>query len=219
MLPDFKINNPPNGGLANIEYLGESSLRESTPIIQSPDFQNHGFRKRCRAVILTSRHIFRMLSSMMRITGLLPFGMNLTPMQIPRNSSISALLNHISAIIRTCSNEKMARIYALRVVALVTDEQTFRNRPKMKRPAYSMRHEHTAGKSKCSISLRTSISFPWPAFIWTPPINLLPKVALVFLSQLRNAFRSRIHICSMGLVRALRGVQLLMRPTILVCSH
>ena len=102
---------------------------------------------------------------------------------------LTAFLAHVSMIIGRCSSEQMCRIAARRIVASMTDEFTFCNRPIGQFKCNAM-----SAKQLVSISAHASISsiidirLPFPAFIGFSALNTRPES--VCINQHRQAMAS-----------------------------
>lgn len=145
--------------------------------MQPPHFNDLAICEQCASVPLSLTG-FRMHMKIMPISG-----------------CASSLADSISYILQVCPKEKVVRVHAFSVVALMEDVHIIRNFGLTYFPRYAMRHLHLAIHPKTSITLSSPcIRRPHPTLpemwnmAWYRPVlvNLLPKVVVLARIQLEK---------------------------------
>lgn len=181
MLPSNSFENPLNRWLAHAKAFCDAVHRFSLSTFGA-NVQNQCWVQLCVVMRFTPRHIFRL-----KVWA----------------AAISSLLSSVPIVVGISATKEMFRIYARRVVAMMTNFQIIGNQTVLQSPHYAMRFEHLAHFNQ-TVFLRDASPNPalpkvWHVCRYRPiEVNLIPKALELFRIGLENVYKLG-KICRSGL--------------------
>jgi len=158
MLPDFTMNDFPDGSWVHAVFPCEGALGNSSCRVTTADFTDLCFRQLGVSVLLTAGSTFGMCA-----------------LPTLGASCGSPLLCRVVHIIGMSSEKKMARVLTRRGIAMMKNTESGRNRTASNRPSGAMSVIVFPPNPKTSITIRRFARLPRPTLVASTDTDLRPR--------------------------------------------